>query len=186
MPEEKIAEKIVYIEELYGEKYKDIHKLAFFKKFNKFTDSKIDMVFDLVIDTFVPTTKVPLPLPPHYINAINSSHDITYSESDNIRYKNSHLDIKDGTMHSLIGDIAYMCSYGESYYIRTGENDIKRLIRYQVDHPGYPLISALRYERMLAKTGERAPVSLVKMLNNMPERESVEILIATLDKPKDP
>jgi len=184
MSNKKIADIVTNIETIYKDVYPNELKKIIINKFRKCSDGQLDACFNYIVDSFIPTGKVPLPLPPNYIIAIKSTFVCNYNENDIVTYKDRYLCDVTGGIKSIEKDISVVCSYGDSYHMRVGIKDMNLLIKYQLDNPGYPLISALRYERLLARNEDRTPTSILKMINNMPNKNAVEIVITNHNNKK--
>ncbi len=72
MTNQNISNGIIKIEKMYEKKYSDMLKIMIYKKLKGCTEKKVEIIFNDIIDSFVPTSIVRLPLLPHYIKAINA------------------------------------------------------------------------------------------------------------------
>lgn len=65
-----IAKGIMNVEKVYGTKYNEIHQTMICKKLKGLSENKIKFTFNEILETFVPTSTVKLPLLPHYLIAL--------------------------------------------------------------------------------------------------------------------
>ncbi len=189
MSNKKIVDIVTNIETIFRDVYPNELKKLTIDKFGSYDDKQLETCFDSIIESFVPTGKVPLPLVPHYTHAIKLSCNNVGIEDKIITYKSRYLDIKTRKVSDFVSDIINMCNSSNSenkgkegknindYYVKIGVVDINTLVQYQTKNPDYPVIGALWYERFLARAEDRTPLGIQKMMNNIPVKEAVEDLI---------